>query len=215
MNPRLQHLARRSMYACNRIYARHFHELQVLSPCRLPHHGAAIIISNHTSALDPALIQSASTRMICWMMAREYYEMPAFRRMFELLDAIPVNRTGNDVAATRAALRVLDKGQVLGVFPEGRIEPEGALLPFHTGVALLAMRKRVSVYPTWLDGTQRNCDMRQTLTSPQSAWVAFGDAIAPERTDDRTLLEQTTGRYESAVSALNKILPDAVRTVLT
>jgi len=93
-----------------------FHQLTVLSPCPLPRNGPAIIVSNHTSALDPSLIQSrppADPLDDGEGILRD----AVVKRMFELIDSIPVNRNGNDVGATRAALRVLDKGEVLGVFP--------------------------------------------------------------------------------------------------
>jgi len=189
-------------YALNRFYARHFHQLTVLSPCPLPRNGPAIIVSNHTSALDPSLIQSASNRLIRWMMAKEYYEMPSFKRMFELIDSIPVNRNGNDVGATRAALRVLDKGEVLGVFPEGRSSAKERSCLSTPGSHSLRCAKRVNVYPTWIDGTQRNCKMVITLTKPQTARVRFGPPIALKRTDDRTCLDQITQRYQEAVAKL-------------
>src|SRR4051812_46273398 len=65
----------RILRVVNTCFARHFHHLEVLSPCPLPPTGPAILVCNHISGLDPVLIQSASKRLIVWMMAREYYEI--------------------------------------------------------------------------------------------------------------------------------------------
>src|SRR2546423_79348 len=112
----------RLLQAVDMCFARIYHRLTILSPCRLPRDGPAILVCNHTSALDPLLIQSACPRLITWMMASEYYELPGLNWVFRTIGAIPVDRSGRDLAATRAALRALQRGGVLGVFPEGRIE---------------------------------------------------------------------------------------------
>src|SRR4051812_17376412 len=75
----------RLMQCVNRMYARGYHRLEVLSPARLPARGAAILVCNHTSGLDPHLIQSACPRFISWMMAREYYEIRAIKPMLDAL----------------------------------------------------------------------------------------------------------------------------------
>src|SRR5207249_2405149 len=124
----------RLLHAIDVCFARIYHRLTIHSPCKLPRDGPAIVVCNHTSGLDPILIQSACPRLITWMMAREWYEMRGLNWVFKTVGAIPVDRSGRDLTATRAALRALEAGQILGVFPEGRIESTRELLPFQTGV---------------------------------------------------------------------------------
>lgn len=200
----VRHLARRSLVAFNRIYVHTFHSLDVRTPCLLPQTGPAILVCNHTSGLDPLLIQSVSPRLVRWMMAREYYEQPALRWMFDLIDAIPVDRTGRDVASTRAALRTLSQGQILGVFPEGKIETTRQLLPFQTGVAMLASKMNVPIYTAALDGTQRGRTMLRAFSERQTATLRFGPTIeAPGRKTD---LKELTARLEKIVRDLMQML---------
>src|SRR4051794_35368912 len=114
--------AQRVLHAINRLYARVYHRVDVLSPQRLPARGPAILVCNHTSGIDPELIQSCCPRVITWMMAREYYEIPMLRHVLDLIGVIPVSRGARDSAATRAAMRALSDGKILGLFPEGKIE---------------------------------------------------------------------------------------------
>src|SRR5437879_5335888 len=100
-------LAVRLLRAANRFYARVYHQVEIILPCRLPKTGAAILVCNHTSGLDPHLIQSVCPRLITWMMAREYYEIRAIKPAMEALGVIPVTRSGRDMSATRAAMRAL------------------------------------------------------------------------------------------------------------
>jgi len=52
------------------VFARLYHKITIRSPSRLPRRGPAILVCNHTSGLDPVLIQSVCSRLIIWMMAR-------------------------------------------------------------------------------------------------------------------------------------------------
>ncbi len=184
---------------------RAFHRVEALSPCRLPKTGPAIVICNHTSGLDPHLIQAACPRLITWMMAREYYDVPILRQLLDLVGVIPVARNGRDMGATRAALRALERGQVLGIFPEGGIESSDVLEPFQPGVAMMALRTGAPVFPAYLDGTQRRREMLDAFLHPQNATIAYGDRIALDRhADDRDKLATATKSLENAVEQLRQ-----------
>jgi 1-acyl-sn-glycerol-3-phosphate acyltransferase len=185
------------------LFSRAYHRTDVLMPQRLPRHGPAILVCNHTSGLDPALIQSVCPRLIVWMMAREYYEIKAMKWMYDLIEVIPVDRSGRDMAATRAALRALGHGHVLGIFPEGKIAPARELLPFQSGVAMLAIRAQVPVFPAFLDGTQRGQEIALAVTMPNEATLAFGPPVEFDRSStSREVLESATATIRDAVKAL-------------
>ena len=194
---------RRMLHACDRLFARVYHRLDVLSPCRLPRTGAAILVCNHTSPLDPILIQSVCPRPIVWMMAKEYYEVRGLNWIYRQVEAIPVARSGRDMAATREALRALKYGRILGVFPEGKIEKTLDLLPFQTGIALLAGKAGVEIFPTYLDGTQRGKNMVDAVIRRQHAQIAFGTGLGvPPDTGSREAMEAVTIRVQAAVRKL-------------
>jgi 1-acyl-sn-glycerol-3-phosphate acyltransferase len=202
--PKIDHLPSiRALKAVNSFYCRAFHHLDVIAPPRLPATGPAILVCNHTSGLDPFLIQAVSPRVITWMMAKEFYDMPVVSAVFKHIGAIPVSRSGRDSTATRAAIRTLHEGQVLGIFPEGRIESERALMPFQTGVAMMAIKTEVPIYPACLDGTQRGKPMLQAFLDAQDVQLAFGDPIELNRSaTDKDALAESTARIQSAVQTL-------------
>jgi 1-acyl-sn-glycerol-3-phosphate acyltransferase len=187
----------------NRVFSRVYHQMSVLSPPQLPREGAAILVSNHVSALDPLLIQSVCSRLVIWMMASEYYEIRSIGWVFRMVEAIPVDRSGRDLAATRAALRALNSGRIVGIFPEGKIETERELLPFQTGVAMLAIKTRVPVFPVYLDGTQRGRGMLPSVVSANRVRIAFGPAVQFARdSTSKQSLEAATNEIKAAVLAL-------------
>jgi 1-acyl-sn-glycerol-3-phosphate acyltransferase len=187
------------------VYCRLYHGLEIEAPCQMPREGPAILVCNHTSGVDPLLIQAACPRLIRWMIAREYFELPALKWVFKLGGEIPVERTGHDMAATRAALRVLEKGLVLGVFPEGKIAPTTEILPFQLGIGLLALRTGAPVYPAYLDGKQRGREIFASCVLPAGAAISSGPAVDLAFLDKtRRGVEEATSRIQKAVAILQK-----------
>jgi 1-acyl-sn-glycerol-3-phosphate acyltransferase len=137
------------------------------------------------------------------MMAKEYFDYRALRWIFSTVGVILVERTGKDLAATRSAMRALEAGYVLGVFPEGTIETTKELRPFQSGIGLLALKSGAPVYPAFLDGTQRMRGMVEAFIKPATISVSFGPAVdlAGLRDSKQNILEATR-RIEEAVARL-------------
>jgi 1-acyl-sn-glycerol-3-phosphate acyltransferase len=191
------------LQAINRMYCRGYHSIDLLTPCDLPRRGPAILVCNHISGLDPLLLQSVLPRLAVWMMAREYYDQRAIRWVFKTIEAIPVERSGRDLAATRSALRALADGRAVGIFPEGKIETERALLPFQTGVALLAIKTHAPVYPVYLEGTQRGMEMVRAFAIANHITMAFGPAVEfDRRSTGKHALETATDAIRGSVESL-------------
>jgi 1-acyl-sn-glycerol-3-phosphate acyltransferase len=187
------------------LICRVFHHMKVRNRPVLPPRGAAILVCNHISGLDPFLLQSALPRLIVWMMAKEYYDLKSLNWFFRIIDAIPVQRSGRDMAAMRQAMRALETGRVLGVFPEGRIATGEDFLPFQTGVALIAIKTGVPVYPAYVDGTTRGKEMVPAMTHRNRVAVRFGPQVVFDRSDtSRETLEKATQAIRSAVGALRQ-----------
>ena len=196
----------RLLQAIDVCYARIYHQVIVRAPHCLPHRGAAILVCNHTSHIDPLMIQSVCPRLITWMMTREFYDLKYLTWLFRSIGAIRVERSGRDMAALRAAIRSLEEGRVLGIFPEGKIESTPDLLPFQTGVALIAIKTGVPIYPAYLDGTQRKKELMASLLHPQRATLTFGPAVEFDRSStSREVLDVATEQIKQAVANLKSL----------
>jgi 1-acyl-sn-glycerol-3-phosphate acyltransferase len=188
----------------NTLLARVYHNLKVLTPATVPRKGPAILVCNHISPIDPILIQSTCTyRLIMWMMAKEYMDLPVLGRVFKKLDVIPVDRGTRETGPMRTAFRRLHEGRILGIFPEGKISTTNELLEFQTGVALMAIRAKVPVYPAYLDGTQRNKEMLQAFLQRSSSVIAFGPEVIFDRNDtSKETIQAATAKIKAAVNLL-------------
>lgn len=144
----------------------------------VPREGPLIITSNHTVSIDPLLIISCiRDRVPAYMIAREFYNIPVFGRLTKMIGCIPVNRSGEDTAATRAALRHLRQGKSLGIFIQGRINRPGEVLPPKQGVAVLALRTGAKVVPAYICGTKYTAGVTPGFFRLHRARVRFGAPV--------------------------------------
>lgn len=115
---------------------------------RVPDSGALVVASNHRRYLDPVYVSMAVPRRLQWMGKKSLFVFP-FRRFFYLIGCFPVDREGGGRAALKAALRYLEMGAALGIFPEGtrRKEGHGADTAPKSGTVMLAARSGARVLP--------------------------------------------------------------------
>jgi len=123
---------------------------------RLPANGAAILCPNHISFLDSALLMILSPRNISFIGKSEYMDSWKTRWFFPKVGMIPVDRSGGDKshAALDAAERVLRRGELFGIFPEGTRSRDGMLYKGHTGAARLALKVGCPIFPVGIVGTR-------------------------------------------------------------
>jgi 1-acyl-sn-glycerol-3-phosphate acyltransferase len=116
----------------------------------------AIVISNHTSMLDPVIIAMACRRHhIRFMGKKELNKKPLFKWFFDQLAMIPVDRHNTDMAAIRACMKTLGEGNVLGIFPEGTRHKEGVMEDIESGIAMIALRGKATLLPVYLTDKPR------------------------------------------------------------
>jgi 1-acyl-sn-glycerol-3-phosphate acyltransferase len=117
----------------------------------IPATGAAIVVCNHVSFVDPVLLMAASPRPIRFLMDSRIFRTPGLGLFFRLAKAIPIAPKHEDPAAYEAAFaaadQVLAEGDLLGIFPEGGITQDGQLKPFKGGIMRILELRPVPVVP--------------------------------------------------------------------
>jgi 1-acyl-sn-glycerol-3-phosphate acyltransferase len=138
----------------NRIYCHRFHRLNSdLLP--LPSQGGALVVANHISGLDPQLLIAVSPRPLRFLIAREQYQRIGLRWLFRAMGCIPVDRDRQPEKALREALLAIRAGEVVALFPHGRIHLDMASpRPLKRGVAWLAARSNVPIYALHIKGVK-------------------------------------------------------------
>ena len=126
----------------------------------IPETGAAIVAGNHLSFSDHFLMPAVLPRRITFLAKAEYFTGPGLKgrltaAFFRSAGQIPVDRSGGNASqsAIDAGLAVLDRGELLGIYPEGTRSHDGRLYRGRTGVAVMALRAGVPVIPCAMVGT--------------------------------------------------------------
>lgn len=119
----------------------------------VPGSGPFLLIANHQGLLDPILIQAFCSRPVFALTKSSQFRGAVFRWLLPRLNAIPVRRYQVDAQVVRVALRVLGRGQALGLYPEGERSWDGRLQPFRLGSVRLMLKAGVPVLPARIDGS--------------------------------------------------------------
>lgn len=174
----------------------------------LPREGGCIVAANHNSYLDPPLVGSSLPRKVYFMAKEELFRVPVLGLLLWSIDTFPVRRGVADRQAIKKALALLQKGEVVGIFPEGgRVKP-GEIKDGELGAALLALKARVPVVPASIQGNAPWLKMEKGLPRISSLLVKFGEPIPPptlrpgER--EKEALKETTRVLMEAISSLRE-----------
>lgn len=151
---------------------RRLYRIEVVHPERIPHAGPAILAANHESIWDPFVLGVATPREIHYMAKAELFRLRPLGAALRSLNAFPVERGGGDSAAISEAARLLDHGELLGIFPEGTSKPERQN-GWHRGAARLALATGAPLVPVRLTGTR-------PLPMPTRIRVAVGEPLFVE-----------------------------------
>ena len=136
----------------NRLFMQHYHRLPP-AVIDLPEQGPAILVANHVSGLDAFIMIASSRRPLHFLIADNEYRRFGFRWLFDMAGCIPVEKNRRPERALRAALRALQEGKVIALFPFGRMHLDSEETKIKGGVAVLAGRSGATIYPLRIEGT--------------------------------------------------------------
>ena len=118
----------------------------------MPRRGAALIIANHQSMIDPVLVGMVTARGLTYLARKTLFRNPVFAWVIRTLQAIPVDQVGVAKEGMRAVLQGLAAGRAVLVFPEGARSEDGKVAELMRGIALLIERSKVPVVPVGIAG---------------------------------------------------------------
>jgi 1-acyl-sn-glycerol-3-phosphate acyltransferase len=163
---------------CVLVVARVLFRLQARGREHIPRSGPVLLVANHSSLADPPLVGAVTPRPVSFMAKAELFEIPLLGGLIRRLNARPVRREGADLGAMRTALRVLEHGGTLLIFPEGTRGQEGVLRDAKAGAGMLAVSSGAAVVPVYIQGSGRAWPRGQRLPRPVKITVTFGAPLS-------------------------------------
>jgi 1-acyl-sn-glycerol-3-phosphate acyltransferase len=122
----------------------------------IPEKGPAVLVCNHVSFVDPLVILAASPRPIRFVMDHNIFKTPIVSFVFRTGKAIPIAPAKEDGKLLEEAYdriaQALEAGELVAIFPEGRITDTGDLYPFRGGIKRIVERTPAPVVPLALKG---------------------------------------------------------------
>lgn len=132
------------------------YRLDVRGDEQIPDSGPAVIVANHVSFVDAMVIMAGCRRPIRFVMDHHIFRWPILSFVFRTSRAIPIASAKDDPAMMERAFatvaEALEAGELVGIFPEGRITDTGELYPFRPGITRIIERTPVPVVPMALRG---------------------------------------------------------------
>jgi 1-acyl-sn-glycerol-3-phosphate acyltransferase len=122
----------------------------------VPKQGPLIIYTNHVNILEiPIIYTHLQPRRVHGLLLAERWNNPLLRWMLEATETIPIHRGEADLFAIRKGLKVLKKGEILVMAPEGTRSHDGKLQPAHPGVVVLALHSHATLLPIVYFGAEK------------------------------------------------------------
>lgn len=230
MTGMLIHLGSRFLLALGRLLSRIILKVEIIDAQNVPRNEPLIVVSNHFSWFDGPLLTLWLPVQPSFLIATESTRFWYWRLFVRLYNCIPIWRGRVDRRALQAALNVLRSGGVIGVFPEGGIEPSLAerrdrgeliqnvifaranpeLARARPGVAFLAVESEVRILPVALTGTEKIWDnLRKFRRTPVTITIgeAFGPLKLTEAATGRTKREQLDSYADMTMRRIARLFP--------
>jgi 1-acyl-sn-glycerol-3-phosphate acyltransferase len=179
------------------------HRVKTVDAERIPVEGPAVLVCNHVSYVDAMVIVAASPRPIRFVMDHRIFKAPVLGWIFRTAKAIPIAPASEDPWLMEKAYvdiaQALHQGDLVCIFPEGKLTTTGEMNEFRGGIAKIVSRSKVPVIPMALRGLwgslftrdRGNLFERSFARGPRSRLaLAVGQPVAPQDVTPEFLYEQ-------------------------
>jgi len=154
--------------------------LELEGLANIPVSGPVIITPNHQTYADPALVSLPVRRRVYYMAWSRLFEIPLFSWLIRRLRAFPVRIESADPASTREAVRLLQAGHVVMIFPEGERTHTGRVERFKPGAFRLATSLRVPVLPVTIAGGHASWPPGRVFPRPGRITISYPPVLEPD-----------------------------------
>jgi 1-acyl-sn-glycerol-3-phosphate acyltransferase len=180
-------LLRLLVHLINRVYWR----VEVDGAEAVPETGPVILAPIHRSFMDFFVVSEVTKRKIFYMTKEEMWKSPLLGSFLDSVGAFPVHRDGPDRLALERAQDVLERGDVLILFPEGTRRVGPVVDDLHEGAAFLAARTGAAIVPIGIGGTAEAMPKGSKFVRPVKVHIVVGPALAAPARSERGRVPRT------------------------
>ena len=196
---------------CNAIFKtslRTFADFEVEGKENVPPTGPVLVVSNHLSIIDPALVGSVLDRAPNFLAKRELFKIGVFSFLLKTYGAFPLDRSGTHIRAVSWALTVLKNGGVLVLFPEGTRSMDLKLQHGEIGAATIAARVGSPILPIGIVGSEKFQNAVRVLVPMGKLRVRIGKPFFIKTEEGRRVPKDTLYKATDEIMArIGDLLP--------
>lgn len=169
----IYHFLRLSAFILSKLF---FH-LEIKDRKLIPRRGGFVLVSNHSSFLDPIILGAACPRTLNFAARDTLFRNRLFAGLLREVCAFPIKRWSADLSAVRESVRRLKSGAGLVVFPEGTRSAGSEMQNITYGFVLLSYRGRAPIIPAWISGSNKAWGKGNKMIKAAKIRVIFGQPV--------------------------------------
>tara|TARA_Y100000590_G_scaffold70541_1_gene77185 strand:- start:619 stop:1248 length:630 start_codon:yes stop_codon:yes gene_type:complete len=189
-----------------------FAEFHIEGVNNIPTHGPLIFVANHQAYVDPSLISVISPRKVNFVAKSEVFKFLPLALLLKSYGAHPIKRNRLDLNFFRWAIKILDNGEVLCLFPEGT-RSNGVLKKGLPGIVHLAVRSGVNIVPVGIEGTNKNQGISGVLFPRGKIIVKVGKAFKFEKSNKSLPKDATDVILDKIMNNIAELIPSDMRGI--
>jgi len=171
---------------------------------KVPQSGPCIVASNHDSVLDGFFLALSTRRQLRFMSKIELHRVPGVKQFMDGAGCFPVDREGDRGRAVSRGVELLERGEAIGIFPQGTCLP-CRNRPYRRGAARLALAAGAPLVPVCLVNTEKTLQPRTHRMRFPRVTILVGEPIEVERAEPtEEAATELTARLEAAIAELRR-----------
>ena len=189
-----------------------FAEFHIEGVNNIPINGPLIFVANHQAYVDPSLISVISPRKVNFVAKSEVFKFLPLALLLKSYGAHPIKRNRLDLNFFRWAIKILNNGEVLCLFPEGT-RSNGILKKGLPGIVHLAVRSGVNIIPVGIEGTNKNQGISGVLFPRGKIIVKVGKAFKFEKSNKSLPRDTIDDILDKIMNNIAELIPSGMRGI--
>ena len=189
-----------------------FAEFHIEGVNNIPINGPLIFVANHQAYVDPSLISVISPRKINFVAKSEVFKFLPLALLLKSYGAHPIKRNRLDLNFFRWAIKILNNGEALCLFPEGT-RSNGILKKGLPGIVHLAVRSGVNIIPVGIEGTNKNQGISGVLFPRGKIIVKVGKAFKFEKSNKSLPRDTIDDILDKIMNNIAELIPSGMRGI--